>query len=274
MAKFALCSEVYDDRPLAEGFRRMAAIGYTGVEIAPYQMATDVRTLDRAYRREVAAAACAAGLEVVGLHWLLARTEGFCLTSLDPAERARTGDYLGALAELCADLGGQVLVLGSPQQRMLAPGESFAEALPRACDVLRGAARRCELVGVQLLIEPLGPRETNFINTAAEGLQLAEAVGSPAVGLHLDVKAMATEARPIPEIIRACQGRFAHFHANDELARGPGFGPTDLRPVAAALQEIGYTGWVSVEPFDVTPGRDVVAAQSLAYLRECFGPVV
>ena len=58
-----------------------------------------------------------AGLEIIGLHWLLAKTEGFYLTSPDPTVRRHTAEYLQALAELCADLGGKVMVLGSPQQR-------------------------------------------------------------------------------------------------------------------------------------------------------------
>ena len=61
----------------------------------------------------------AAGVRIIGLHWLLARTEGFQLTSPDPAVRKRTGEYLAELARAAADLGGDILVLGSPVQRNL-----------------------------------------------------------------------------------------------------------------------------------------------------------
>ena len=49
-------------------------------------------------------------LEVVGLHWLLAKTEGYYLTSPEEAVRNRTADYLAELARLCRDLGGKLLV--------------------------------------------------------------------------------------------------------------------------------------------------------------------
>ena len=69
-----------------------------------------------------------AGLETIGLHWLLAKTEGFYLTSPDAAVRRATGDYLKALAEATRDLGGSLMVLGSPKQRDLLPGVTYDQA--------------------------------------------------------------------------------------------------------------------------------------------------
>ena len=63
-----------------------------------------------------------AGLETIGLHWLLAKTEGLYLTSPEESVRRATGDYLIALAEATRDLGGTLMVLGSPKQRSLLPG--------------------------------------------------------------------------------------------------------------------------------------------------------
>ena len=273
--KFALCTETYEDLPLEEVFSRVAAHGYQGVEIAPFQEAVgepcDIRTIDPSRRAQLASAARKAGVEVVGLHWLLARTEGLSITSPDAGTRARTAEYLGELAELGAELGGHILVFGSPDQRRLRDGETFADGLPRAAEVFGMATDACERLGVQLLIEPLSPAETRFVNTKDEAVRLIEEVGSRAVGLQLDVKAMASEEKPMREIIEEAAPLLRHFHANDELGRGPGFGPTDFKPVAEALRRIGYEGWVSVEPFDTSPGPDVVAEKSLAYLRDCFG---
>ena len=64
-------------------------------------------------------------------------------------------------------------------------------------------------------MEPLGPSETDFINTAEEGARLMDAVGHPNFVLHLDVKAMSSEPTPIPDIIRQYAPRTGHFHAND-----------------------------------------------------------
>ena len=107
---------------------------------------------------------------------------------------------------------------------------------------------------VVLAIEPLGPQETNFLLTAADAVELIDRVSSPQIQLHLDCKAMATEATPIVELIRSNRDVLAHFHANDPNRQGPGFGQLDFVPIFKALQEVHYGGWVSVEVFDYARG--------------------
>ena len=120
----------------------MRSLGYTGVEFAPFTLAPptdnfDVRNVPAARRAEAKRQAADAGLEVVGLHWLLAKTSGFHLTSPDAAVRQATAEYLKALAELCGELGGKIMVLGSPQQRKLLPGVAYNDAEDYAAEVLR-----------------------------------------------------------------------------------------------------------------------------------------
>lgn len=275
--KFAVCNETFADRPLAEGFRLAAEIGYEGVELAPFTLGdpgapggrtlSDARELSADGRRRIAGLAADAGLEVVGLHWLLAKTAGFHLTSPDLAVRHATADYLAALAVLCADLGGKVLVLGSPQQRNLLPGVPLAEATDHAAEVLGAALPVYEDRGVTLALEPLGPAEGDFLNTAAEAAALADRLGSPACRLHLDVKAMASEGTPIVELVREFASRAAHFHANDPNLLGPGMGEVDFPPIYEALRESGYDGWVSVEVFRYEPTPEAIARTSFANLR-------
>lgn len=278
--KFALCNETFAHLPIGEAFRLTAEIGYTGTEIAPFTLSeslaaratlADVRELSVDARQKTKQAAEEAGLEVVGLHWLLAKTEGFHLTTADETVRGETAAYLRALAELCADLGGKVLVLGSPQQRNLEPGVSQEQATDHASEVLKAAMPAFEDRGLTLALEPLGPAEGDFLNTAAEGVALAERVGSPACRLHLDVKAMASEAAPIPDVVRANEAHTAHFHANDPNLLGPGMGEVDFPPIARALQETGYDGWVSVEVFKYEPTPEAVARESYANLLAAFG---
>ncbi len=72
------------------------------------------------------------------------------------------------------------------------------------------------------------------------------------------------------QIIRSARDVLAHFHANDANRRGPGFGDTDFVPIAGALDEIGYRGFVSVEVFDFSPDPRTIASRSLEYLRRVF----
>ena len=166
--KFAICNEMFGDRPFADTFSTIRKLGYTGVEIAPFTLAPqaepfDVRQVPAERIVDVRTQAEDAGLEVVGLHWLLAKTEGFYLTSPDPTVRRHTAEYLRALAELCADLGGKIMVLGSPQAAEPAAGRvvrGCARRTPSRCCTRR--SRPARQFGVTIGLEPLGPAEGEF----------------------------------------------------------------------------------------------------------------
>src|SRR4051794_16405973 len=264
--RFAICNETFQDWPFERAFAFARDLGYTGIEIAPFTIALSAYDISPQKRGEVRRQADEASLEVVGLHWLLAKTTGYYLTTPDDKVRAATADYLRELARLCRDLGGTVMVLGSPLQRNLLPGVSHERGLELAADCIRHALPAFEECDVTLAVEPLGPVEGNFLNTAELGKQLCELVGSPHCRLHLDVKAMSTESKPIPQIIRECAPLVEHFHANDPNRRGPGMGEVDFHPIFQALADIDYRGWVSVEVFDYEPGPERLARESLEYM--------
>jgi sugar phosphate isomerase/epimerase len=244
--KFAICNEMFGERPFADTFSTIRKLGYPGVEIAPFTLLPtlspfDVRQVNAERIVSVRQQAEDAGLEIVGLHWLLAKTEGFHLTSPDPTVRRHTAEYLRALVELCADLGGRVMVFGSPQQRNLLPGVSNEDGEAYAEEVLHAVVPACAQFGVLLALEPLGPAETNFMLTAESAIHLAKHVGPRHCRVNLDVKAMSTEEKPIADI--------------------------DFAPIFAALKEIDYKGWVSVEPFKYEPSPEEVARRSIEHMQ-------
>ena len=125
-------------------------------------------------------------------------------------------------------MGGSILVFGSPQQRNLLPGVTHDQAMVYAAEVFQAAMPVLEDLDVTLAVEPLGPAEGDFLRTADLGARLVEMVGSTQCRLHLDCKAMSSEATPIPEIIRRHAAMLVHFHANDANRLGPGFGEIDF----------------------------------------------
>lgn len=268
--KFGICNEIFEGWDINRVFNYAAQIGYDFVEIAPFTLAPSVTELSGLQRVTIRESAARAGVGISGLHWVLVKTEGLHLTSPDAGVRRRTSVYFEELVGCCADLGGTRIILGSPKQRNVGEGIAYEQAWSWAQATLRDAVKRAEDRGVVICFEPLGPGETNFVNTAAEGLRFAREFASPAMSIILDVKAMSTEAKPIPEIIRECAGQFAYFHANDPNLKGPGFGKTDFRPIAKAVRETGYDGIVSVEVFDFVEGPEIIATQSLACLRQVF----
>ncbi|MCI0335647.1 MAG: sugar phosphate isomerase/epimerase [Planctomycetes bacterium] len=270
--KFAICNETFGERSFADTFSTIGKLGYTGVEIAPFTFMPgaepfDVRRVPAERIVETRTMAEDAGLEIIGLHWLLAKTEGLYLTSSDPTVRRRTAEYLRTLAKVCAGLGGKIMVLGSPKQRNLLPGVSHDDAEAYAVEVLHAAIPACTHHDVTIAVEPLGPAEGDFLLTAKAGIRLVEMVDSPHCKLHLDVKAMSSEGRPIADIIHDSAPWLVHFHANDPNLLGPGMGDVDFRPIFAALKEINYAGWVSVEVFKYEPSPDEIARRSIEYMK-------
>jgi sugar phosphate isomerase/epimerase len=269
--KFAICNEIFKGWKIEDVFAYAAKLGYQGVEIAPFTLADSVSEICNSERQKLREAAARQGIEIVGLHWLLVKPEGLYLNHPDPVLRKRTADYFCELVGFCADVGGKVMVVGSPKQRNMLPGVSFEQARAWAADAFRAAVSRAEHRDVTICLEPLAPAETNFINTAAEAIEFTRQLKSPSFKIILDVKAMCAEGRPIPQIIRESWPHFAHFHANDRNLKGPGFGDVDLQPIAAALREVGYEGFVSVEVFKFEEGAEAIASRSLEYLKKVFG---
>jgi sugar phosphate isomerase/epimerase len=267
--KYAICNETFEGWDHARVCQSVAELGYSGLELAPFTLASRITDVSAARRTELRQQANAVGVTLIGLHWLLAKTEGFHLTSPDAATRKRTGEYLAELSHAAADMGGDILVLGSPFQRNLADGMTREHGESLAMDTLSYCLKALENDRVYLCLEPLTPAETNFMTCAADAVTIIRKLAHPFVKLHLDVKAMSVETASTPDVIRANREFFHHFHANDPNKRGPGFGNTDFKPIFQALRDVSYNGWVSVEVFDYSPDPETIARESIRYMREC-----
>ena len=268
--KFALCNEIFRNLPLEDAFQKIADIGYKGVEVAPFTLQANPMDLTESDADRGRKAAENAGLEVVGVHWLMAETEGLHLTHSDPAVLEVTKEYLIKLGRLTRRMNGSILVLGSPQQRNLLPDSTYEQAFERAVKLMKAVCREIEDLGVAFAIEPLAKVETDFLSSCDEGRDFVRAVDHPACGLHLDVKAMTAEPNGVCPAIREFHQDCIHFHANDSNLRGPGQGDTNFSEVANTLKEVKYEGWVSVEAFDYFPDEEGCARISMENLRNSF----
>jgi sugar phosphate isomerase/epimerase len=265
--KLGICNELFGEKPFEQVCEFVRGLGYEGLELAPFTFSPDPATLSAEARKTIHRVAELNQLAVIGLHWLLVKPPGLYITHPDAAIRRKTADYFKELVRLCHDLGGNVMIIGSPKQRSLLPGVTMELAMSYAVEVFRTSLESAERLGVTLAFEPLGPAETNFIQTAAEAIDLIHRINHPNFRLNLDVKAMSSEAKPIPEIIREAAPYIAHVQVNDPNLLGPGMGEVDHRPIIAALREVGYDGWLSVEAFDFAAGPERIARESLEYLR-------
>ncbi len=266
--RYAICNEHWGQLPFSQTCERIAAAGYEGVEIAPFTLNEDPRALTEADAISVCKAAREAGIEVIGFHWILTKPAWLHITTPDALLRRESAKLGRHLARLCGMAGGKIMVWGSPKARNLLPEWNYDDAFARAVEVVRSVAEEAGRYGVTLAMEPLGRKETNFLNTAEETIRLCQAVDHPACKLHLDVKAMSDESKSIPDIIRDSKEWFVHFHTNDPNLLGPGMGEVKYEPIIAALREVNYQGWLSTEVFDYSLGPDVIAERSIAYLKK------
>ncbi len=275
--KYAICNETFQNLGWAETCQAVADIGYQGIEIAPFTLAADVAEISSHARNVYAGTAQRAGLEVVGLHWLLVSPQGLSVTDPDTDIRKRTTRYLTDLVHFCADLGGKILVLGSPSQRRL-PKDVPAE---RAVSVAKDRLRACiepaltiaQQQGITLCLEPLPAPEADFLLTLESAASIVQEWPHAALQTIFDVKSASSETAPFTDLIHTYAPYIAHVHANDANRRGPGFGTTDYLPILSALKSIGYSGYISVEVFDYTPDPYTIARESLAYMERCMAVV-
>ena len=268
--KIALCNEVIRERDFAAQCAFAAALGYDAIELAPFTLGSEPHLIGARERARLRAAAAGAGIDIVSLHWLLVTPKGLSINTADEAVRARTVEVMRRLIGLCADLGGAVLVHGSPMARQVPDGADPEPWRARAQQTFAAVARDAEAAGVVYCIEPLAKRETNFLNTVAEAAAMVEAIASPAVRTMIDTcSAALAEDLPVPELIDRWlpTGLIGHIQVNDRDRLGPGQGKDRFAPIFAALRRNRYRGAVAVEPFVYFPDGPAAAARAIGYIR-------
>ena len=268
--RLALCNEVLQPWDLARQCAYAKAVGYDGLEIAPFTLS------DEPHRLPAAGIAAARrivedhGLAVTGLHWLLVTPAGLSITSPDDGMRARTRDVILGLLDLAAGLGARVMVHGSPAQRRPADGQSREDAWMRARDLFATLAPEAGSRGLTYCLEPLAPPDNVFIQTIADAARMVEEIGHPAFRTMIDASAAsAHETEAVAALVRRWvpTGLIGHVQLNDASRRGPGEGLDRFAGVLTALRDTGYAGDIAVEPFIYEPDGPACAARAAGYVR-------
>jgi sugar phosphate isomerase/epimerase len=269
--RFSVCNETFQGARFEDQCRIAHEIGYRGIEIMPGTLAEDPASIAPARCAELRRIISDHGLEFVGLHNLLTVPSGLLATSSDSSVRHRTWDFVRSLADLCADLGPNgILVFGSGKQRQAPQGVSMSDALARFRDGLASVAPHARERAVTILIEPLAPHLCNLVNRLQEAAALVREIDSPAVRTMFDVHNTAGETVSAPELIDHYIPIIRHVHLNEMDGRRPGTGSYDYSSLFRALERHRYQGWLSLEVFDFRPSGQMVATEGLAFLRSIW----
>jgi sugar phosphate isomerase/epimerase len=267
--RISLCNEVIAELPFAQQCELVAALGYDGLEPAPFTFGDDPTKLSGARIAELRRAASDAGIAITGLHYLMRAPAGLSITTSDKATREQSIAVMRAMCGLCAELGGKILVHGSPDQRVLAPGDE-ENARKRGIECFAAVGDAAANAGVTYCIEPLARNQTAFVNTVEEAAAIVRQVGNPALRTMIDCSAAGqAEAEPVDALIRRWlpTGLIAHMHFNDPNRWGPGEGDLAFGPILAALRDGGYAGNAAIEPFIYQPDGPTCAARQIGYIR-------
>jgi D-psicose/D-tagatose/L-ribulose 3-epimerase len=264
--KYSVCNELFGSRSLSEACAMTRRAGFSGMELAPYTIFGDFST--PAIARGLAAARAALGAEglsFVGFHWLLAKPEGLHIASPDLAVRRRSRDHLTRLIEASGELGGGVLVLGSPKQRGSLPGQSREETTRILGETLASLASLARDCRSEILVEQLSPDQTDVINTMEEAANLVDSIGESSIGGMFDFHNATSESSSWRELIERYYHYIRHVHANEVDGRAPGSGRSDYRPSFEILRSRGYDRWLSIEIFETAadPASILRASMSL-----------
>jgi D-psicose/D-tagatose/L-ribulose 3-epimerase len=272
--KVALCNEVLQPLGFEQQCSVAAALGYDGLEVAPFTLAENPMDITDAQAGVFRRMAEDKRLAISGLHWLLVAPAGLSIVSEDIRVRDQTVRVMQRLVELCSLMGGRYLVHGSPKQRNVPTGSTREAALERARECFSRVAVTARDRGMVYCIEPLSTRETDLINTIADAARLVDEIDSPGLKTMIDCSAAGqSESQPVEALMADWipTGRIAHVQVNDPNRRGPGQGDMRFAPILKTLmrmQAIGhYRGIVAVEPFDYVPDGPGCAARAIGYLK-------
>jgi sugar phosphate isomerase/epimerase len=266
--RHAMCNEAFEGWDFRQACATLRKAGYTGIEIAHFTLAQDPASVTPAKRREYKRIMADEGLAFVGLHWLMVAPKGLHVTTPDEGVRKKSWEHIRKLIDLCADLGPDgILVFGSPQQRATGGLISREDATRNFVDGLAGVTPHAEDRGVTILVEALPSTQCDVIGTLAEAAAIVREIGSPAVRTMFDTHNALDEVKAHADVVDEYFDVIRHVHVNELDGRHPGTGDYDFKPVLSVLERRGYSGWISLEVFDFTPGAERIANESLRHME-------
>lgn len=269
---YAMCNESMQGRDWHEQCKVISDAGYKSVEIAPFTLVENsVEEISQSERQQLVETMQKYELHCVGLHWLLTPPpEDLHFTTPDEKIRNRTIDYLDALIDFCADLGGEVMIFGSPGQRSTTQGASVEEAKTNLADGLSKVADHAEERNIKILLEPLDRSQSDVVNTIAEAVEIIEKVDHPAVQTMFDFHNTPDETEPFHVLLEKYFDHIYHIHIQemDGSYLGTGNAVNDYVKALQTLKDLEYDKYISLEVFDFSPGGETIASESMVTLKE------
>jgi D-psicose/D-tagatose/L-ribulose 3-epimerase len=223
--------------------------------------------------------------ERIGLETILcsALTGDASIITDDAGVRQRSLSFLIDGIRVAAELGAKLFVGPFLSAVGLKHGRRRTrEEWQRGIDSLRSLGETLATHDVTMAVEPLNRFETYALNTAEDAFALCEAVGHPNIGILYDTFHGHIEEKDTGDAIRRTNKRLKHVHTCENDRGIPGSGQVRWDKVSAALNDVGYDGWLVIESFgqnvpeiaaaaciwrDLAPTPESIMTDGLKFLR-------
>lgn len=279
MTKLAFSTNAFKKSTLEEAINAIARAGYSGVELMADIPHAYPPSFDSAARLKTRHQLRSLGLEVSNINafTLFACGDTYHPTWIEADERKRALriEHTMGCIELAAEMecrtmsvqpGGPTIAGGMDRKTA---EQTFAEGLERLLPL-------AERKGVIIAVEP---EPGLLIQTAAEYREFKKAHFPEDAGIRMncDIGHLFCVGEDPAEVIRSMGREIAHIHLEDigenrvHQHLTPGKGAIDFRSVFAAIDEIAYAGWVTVELYPYETTASGVAQQAMEYLRNVVG---
>ena len=251
--------------PIEEAIKRIAKIGYDGIEIGAASPHAYPPTLTKERRRDIKKMLEDNNLELSSMLPALSGGPGHNVASPIPEERRFTIDHYKELAELEAEWGGKILLY---IPGWAAFGTPLRQGWQWSVEALREIAQHAAKFGITLVIEPTS-YDSNIVDRCDDAINLMEDVGEPNVKLMFDTFHVLYRREVSSDYVYRMGSNLKHLHISDNDRLPPGEGRGDFVGVVDALKDIGYDGYLAMElgfdRRDIEP--DYVARRAFDYLK-------
>jgi len=265
--RYCFCNEAFHEWLFADACKAIRDAGYEGIELAPFTLSDRPAELTVGDRNQLRRAIENSGLQFVGLHWLMMAPKGLHVTISDETVRRRSWQHVSDMIDLASDLGGGVIVFGSPKQRCTTPGVDRVQATRYFREGFAGLAQHALERGVTLLPEALPLSQCDVMTTLGEAVALVNDIHHPGVQTMFDVHNSEDETESAAVLIERYFPLIRHVHLQEMDGQYPGAGNYDFAEVMRTLRRLDYQGWVSMEVMEFGPGPEKIAVESLRYIR-------
>ncbi len=182
-------------------------------------------------------------------------------------DEAKVMEYVKKALDRSKELGLKTIVFGSGGARKVPDGFAKEEAMKQLVAIAKKMGPEAKKRGITIAVEPLQSRETNIINSAAEGLEWVKAVNHPNFQLMVDFYHLALEKED-PVILSKAAKHIKHFHIANPHGRifPKSSEEIDYTGFFENIKKSKYKGGISVEGKANNFETDAPAA--LAFLRD------